>query len=54
MEPRIRIECLTAKAVPPPPNDASVAAGIRRVSNAVRTRSALPPMVKGPLPAFVA
>ena len=55
MEPRIRIECLTAKAVPAPPNDASVAAGIRRVSNAVRSRTlGMPPMVNGPLPPFVA
>jgi hypothetical protein len=54
MEPRIRIECLTAKDVPPPPNDASVAAGIRRVSTAVRNRTlGMPPMVNGPLPPFV-
>ena len=31
LEPRIRIECLTAKDVPAPPDDASTAAGIRRV-----------------------
>jgi hypothetical protein len=55
MEPRIRIDCLTAKSVPPPPNDASVAAGIRRVSNAVRSRTlGMLPMVNGPLPPFVA
>ncbi|MEZ5573954.1 MAG: DUF1214 domain-containing protein [Halioglobus sp.] len=55
LEPRIRIECLTAKDVPAPPNDASVAAGIRRVANAVRSRTlGMPPMVNGPLPPFVA
>lgn len=55
LEPRMRIECLTAKAVPPPPNDASVAAGIRRVINALRSRTlGMLPMANGPLPAFVA
>lgn len=54
MEPRIRIECLTAKDIPAPPNDASVAAGIRRVSTAVRSRTlGMPPMANGPLPPFV-
>ncbi len=54
MEPRLRIECLTATGVAPPPDDASVAAGIRRVCNAVRTRTlAMPPMANGPLPPFV-
>ncbi len=55
LEPRIRIECLTAKDIPAPPNDASVAAGIRRVCNAVRSRTlGMPPMANGPLPSFVA
>jgi hypothetical protein len=55
MEPRIRIECLTAKGLPEPPCDASVAAGIRRVGNAVRSRTlGMPPMANGPLPPFVA
>jgi len=54
MEPRMRIECLTAKDITAPPNDASVAAGIRRVCNAVRSRTlGMPPMAKGPLPPFV-
>ncbi|MCB1690349.1 MAG: DUF1214 domain-containing protein [Halioglobus sp.] len=54
LEPRIRIECLTAKHLPEPPNDASVAAGIRRVGNAVRSRTlGMPPMANGPLPPFV-
>jgi len=53
-EPRIRIECLTATDMPSPPNDASVAAGIRRVCNAVRSRTlGMPPMANGPLPPFV-
>jgi Protein of unknown function (DUF1214) len=55
LEPRIRIECLTAKDIPAPPDDASTAAGIRRVCNAVRSRTlGMPPMANGPLPAFVA
>jgi len=55
LEPRIRIECLTATDLPAPPNDASVATGIRRVSNAVRSRTlGMPPMANGPLPDFVA
>lgn len=54
LEPRIRIECLTAKDVPAPPNDESVAAGIRRVCNAVRSRTlGMPPMANGVLPSFV-
>ena len=39
LEPRMRIECLTAGTTPPPPGDADVAAGIRRVCNAVRSRT---------------
>lgn len=54
MEPRIRIECLSSQDVPQPPNDASVAAGIRRVSNAVRSRTlGMPPMANGVQPGFV-
>jgi hypothetical protein len=54
LEPRIRIECLTANAVPAPPDDASVAAGIRRVSNVIRSRTLdMPPMANGELPAFL-
>jgi hypothetical protein len=39
LEPRISIECLTGADNPPPPGDAGVAAGIRRVCNAVRSRT---------------
>jgi len=54
LEPRIRIECLTAQDVPAPPNDASVAAGIRRVCTAVRSRTlGMPPMANGVVPGFV-
>ncbi len=54
LEPRIRIECLTAKVIPAPPNDASVAAGIRRVCTAVRSRTlGMLPMANGPVPGFV-
>jgi hypothetical protein len=55
LEPRIRIECLTATELPAPPDDASVAAGIRRVCNAVNSRTlGMPPMANGPMPGFVA
>jgi hypothetical protein len=54
LEPRLHIECLTAKDLPTPPNDVSVAAGIRRVCNAVHSRTlGMPPMANGPLPDFV-
>lgn len=55
LEPRMRIECLTATEIPTPPNDESVAAGIRRVCNAVRSRTLdMPPMASGEMPAFMA
>jgi hypothetical protein len=54
LEPRMRIECLTGKDVPAPPTDQSVAAGIRRVSNALHSRTlGMPPMANGPLPSFL-
>lgn len=54
LEPRMRIECLSASGLPAPPDDASVAAGIRRVCNAVRSRTLdMPPMASGVLPAFL-
>ncbi len=54
LEPRIRIECLTAKGVPAAPTDESVSAGIRRVCNAIHGRTlGMPPMANGVLPSFV-
>lgn len=53
-EPRLRIECLTAKDAPPPPNDATVAAGIRRVCNVIRSRTLeMPPLANSEPPPFV-
>ncbi|MBT4520840.1 MAG: DUF1214 domain-containing protein, partial [Halieaceae bacterium] len=55
LEPRLHIECMTASAAPPPPDDESTAAGIRRVCNAVRSRTLeMPPMASTEQPAFVA
>ena len=55
LEPRMRIECLDNNTIPAPPNDNSVAAGIRRVCNAVRSRTLdMPAMASGELPAFMA
>jgi len=54
LEPRLHIECLTATEVPAPSDDAGVAAGIRRVCNAVRSRTlGMPPMAGGVVPDFV-
>lgn len=54
LEPRMQITCLSATGTPPPPNDASVAAGIRRVANAVRSRTlGMPPMANAQQPAFL-
>jgi len=53
LEPRMRIECLSCDTVPPPSGDASVAAGIRRVCNAVRSRTLeMPQLGSGELPEF--
>ena len=54
LEPRLHIECLTATEVAAPPNDASVASGIRRVCNAMRSRTlGMPTLGGGELPAFM-
>jgi hypothetical protein len=54
LEPRMQIECLTNTTTPAPPNDASVAAGIRRVCNAVRSRTLeMPTLAGGEMPAFM-
>ncbi|MGI9288116.1 MAG: DUF1214 domain-containing protein [Pseudomonadales bacterium] len=54
LEPRMRIECLSETDVPPPLNDESVAAGIRRVGNFVRSRTlGMPPMANSEPPSFV-
>ena len=53
-EPRMRIECLTPTPVPAPPDDASVAAGIQRVANVIRSRTLdMPPMANREQPVFV-
>ncbi|MEH6569152.1 MAG: DUF1214 domain-containing protein [Halioglobus sp.] len=60
LEPRLVIECLSdpavpAPAVPAPADDTSIAAGIRRVSNFVRSRTLeMPPMANSEPPPFVA
>ncbi len=55
LEPRLRIECLSDTDIPVPPNDDSVSAGIRRVCNAVRSRTLdIPTLASGVLPSFVA
>jgi hypothetical protein len=54
LEPRMQIECLTAGDAPPAPSDASVAAGIRRVCNAMRGRTLdMPPMATSEPPPFL-
>ncbi len=55
LEPRMHIECLNAPDTPAPPSDDSVAAGIRRVANAVRSRTlGMPPMANTEPPPFLA
>ncbi len=55
LEPRLRIECLNPGPTAAPPDDASVAAGIRRVCNAVHGRTlGMPPMANSEPPPFVA
>jgi len=55
LEPRMRIECLDGGDAPPPPDDASVAAGIRRVANVVRSRTLdMPPLANSEPPPFLA
>ena len=54
-EPRLRIECLSETEIPEPPNDASVASGIRRICDFMRSRTLQqPPMINIVLPDFVA
>ena len=54
LEPRMRIECLSRDTAPAPPSDSSIAAGIRRVSNAVRSRTLeMPMLASGELPNFM-
>ncbi|NQX89235.1 MAG: DUF1214 domain-containing protein [Halioglobus sp.] len=53
-EPRLAIECLTSVGAPPPPTDTTVAAGIRRVCNVIRSRTlAMPPLANSEPPPFV-
>lgn len=53
LEPRMRIECLTPSPVPAPPDDASIAADIRRVTNVIRSRTLnMPPMANSEPPPF--
>lgn len=55
LEPRMRIECIDVRDTAPPPGDAEVAAGIRRVANMVRSRTLdMPPMANREPPAFLA
>lgn len=55
LEPRLRIECLSEITLPEPPNDQSIAAGIRRVGNFVRARTlGMPPMANTEQPPFLA
>lgn len=54
LEPRMKIECLTVTSAPAVPNDDSVAAGIRRVANVVRSRTLdMPPMANAEQPPFL-
>ncbi len=53
-DPKLTIEVLDVEGPPPPPTDASVAAGFRRVTNYVRTRTVdMGPPMQGDQPAFV-
>jgi len=53
-EPTMRIDCLSDVDAPPPPSDESVSAGIRRVSNMVRTRTLeMPQFGSSEMPAFL-
>lgn len=54
LEPRLQIECLDPPPESPLPTDARVAQGIRRVCNAVRSRTlGMPPMANSEPPPFV-
>jgi hypothetical protein len=47
LEPTMKIECMSEFDLPDPPSDESVSAGIRRVSNMVRTRTLEMPQLAG-------
>ena len=49
LEPRMHIECLSATEPPGPPDDASIAADIRRVTTAIRYRTLEMPVAVGGL-----
>ena len=52
--PTLRIECLDGGAAPAAPDDTSVAAGIRRVCNVIRSRTLeMPPLANSEPPPFV-
>lgn len=52
--PTLRIECLDSAGAPATPDDASVAAGIRRVCNVIRSRTLeMPPLANSEPPPFV-
>ena len=54
MEPRMSIECLESRGPTSPPNDASVARDIARVTNVIRSRTLdMPPMANSEPPPFV-
>ena len=53
-DPKLTIEVLGADGPPPPPDDASIAQGFRRVANYVRSRTlGIGPPAEAPQPAFV-
>ena len=53
-EPRMHIECVTATGASKTPTDASVASGIRRVCNVIRSRTLeMPPLANSEPPPFV-
>ncbi|MEP4147011.1 MAG: DUF1214 domain-containing protein [Halioglobus sp.] len=54
LEPRLHIECLDNNAVSAPPNDSTIAEGILRVGNAIRSRTLdMPALGGGELPDFM-
>ena len=54
LEPRMHIECLGTTAIPAPSDDDSVSAGIRRVCNALRSRTLdMPTLAGGEMPPFM-
>jgi hypothetical protein len=54
LEPRMRITCTSEPVEVAPPNDESIAAGIRRVANVVRSRTLnMPAMASAEMPSFM-